>query len=86
MNSIQEKYKGQELPKWINAEKGTVIASDPNLHVHNYIFNATYNEKKGRFQAGEFEALFKNRQLLETVFHARTAEKLQNLGYHIRAQ
>ena len=83
MNELKEQYKGEALPDWVNERKGTVIASDPNLHVHNYIFNATYNEQKGRFQAGEFDAIFKNRQLLENIFHSRVAKGLQDIGYTI---
>ena len=83
MNEIKEQYKGKAMPDWVNEKKGTVIASDPNLHVHNYIFNATYNEKKDRFQAGEFDAIFKNRQLLENMFHSRVAKGLQDIGYTI---
>ena len=82
-HEIKERYKGEELPNWFNAEKNTVVSSDPNLHVHNFIFNATYNKDKGRFQAGEFDAIFKNRQLLENVFHSRVAKRLQDIGYDI---
>ena len=80
-DEIKAQYKGQELPKWFDHEKETVISSDPNLHFHNYTFNVTYNKEKNRYQAGEFDEVVKNLKLGETIFHSQLAKGLEEIGY-----
>ena len=57
--------------------------ADPHLHTHAYAMNTTWNEKAGRFQAGEFGSIKKDAPYYEAAFDARLAHKMKNLGYEI---
>ena len=54
-----------------------------NIHSHVPIFNTTWNEKKGRFQAGEFSQLHYDRGYYESVYMAHMAKNLQEVGYQV---
>lgn len=56
---------------------------DPHMHQHVFVFNTTWNEKKERFQAGEFSQLHIDRPFYEADFNARLARNLQKVGYNI---
>ena len=59
------------------------MVPDPHLHQHCYIFNATWNEKKERFQAIEMGTIKENAPYYEAVFNSKLANKLQEYGYAI---
>jgi len=59
---------------------------DPHLHAHCFTFNATFDEVEGKWKAGEFVELKRQATLFEASFHSRLAEKMQELGYGIRAK
>ena len=56
---------------------------DPHLHQHVYVFNATYDQKEGKFKAAQFGDIKANAPYFEAVFHSRLADKLQQAGYQI---
>lgn len=56
---------------------------DPHLHRHAFAFNTTWNEKKGRFQAGEFSTIKQDAPYYEAAFDARLAARMKQLGYGI---
>ena len=55
--------------------------SDPHLHMHCYVPNATYVHSKQRWQAAEFGAIKRQAPYYEAAFHARLAHQVQALGY-----
>lgn len=56
--------------------------ADPHLHIHAFVLNWT--EKDGKYYAGEFEEIVRQRPSLQAKFEARLARKLQNeLGYAV---
>ncbi|MEZ6063744.1 MAG: MobF family relaxase [Planctomycetaceae bacterium] len=54
---------------------------DPHVHMHCFIINTT--EHDGRFYAGEFEEIIRQRKALQARFEARLASKLDALGYPV---
>lgn len=56
---------------------------DPHLHVHCFAFNATYDDKEGRWKAANFRDIKKDAPYSEAAFHSRLTEKLVALGYGI---
>lgn len=55
----------------------------PHLHQHVYVFNTTWNEKKNRFQAGQFGGLKKDAPYYEAIFHNTLAKNLVDKGFAI---
>lgn len=53
---------------------------DPHLHAHSFVFNTTWDEKEGRWKAGQFAGLKRDAPYFEAVFHSRLARKLEELG------
>ncbi len=53
---------------------------DPHLHAHAFVFNTTWDEKEGRWKAGQFAGLKRDAPYFEAVFHSRLARKLEELG------
>lgn len=63
-------------------DKGEV---DPHLHAHCFVFNATWDDKEGRYKAGQFRDLKRDARFFEARMHARLAKALrEELGYSIR--
>jgi conjugative relaxase-like TrwC/TraI family protein len=60
-----------------------VSLPDPHLHCHAVAINATWDEVEGRWKAGEFEHLVRDKGYYQAAFHSRFAEKLATLGYGI---
>ena len=56
---------------------------DPNLHVHAYCFNVSYDQEEDRFKAGEFFHIKRDAPYFESIFHSKLAEEMQKLGYII---
>lgn len=54
---------------------------DCHLHIHGYIFNVTFDPVEKRFKAGQFHDLHIDRPYFEALFHARLAQRLQDLGH-----
>jgi conjugative relaxase-like TrwC/TraI family protein len=62
-------------------DKGEV---DPHLHIHAFVFNATYDLKEQKFKAGQFRDLKRDASYFEARFHARLAKALrEEFGYSI---
>ncbi len=59
---------------------------DPHEHVHNVIFNATYDAHEGTYKSLKITGLKNDAPLLQAVFLSRLAEKVQILGYEIESQ
>lgn len=57
---------------------------DPHLHVHCYVFNATYDATEGKWKAGEFGDLKRNAPFFEAHFHAALMKRVGELGYAVR--
>lgn len=56
---------------------------DPHLHAHCFVFNSTWDEREGRWKAGQFAALKRDAPYFEAVFHSRLAHGLAELGLPI---
>lgn len=54
---------------------------DPHLHVHAYVFNATYCEAEGRWQAVDVAGVVKDSAYWRAAADARLAARLNALGY-----
>lgn len=54
---------------------------DPHLHAHLYCFNTTFDEKEGRFKAGQFGDLKRDAPYWEAAFDSRLSRRLNALGY-----
>ena len=57
--------------------------SDPMLHAHLFVFNATLDPVEQRWKAGQFRDLKRDAPYWEAAIHARLAAKLKELGYGI---
>jgi len=55
----------------------------PHLHQHVYVFNTTWNERKQRFQAGQFGQIKKDAPYYEAIFHNNLAKNLKDKGFAI---
>lgn len=59
---------------------------DPQLHVHAYVFNATFDPQEQRWKAAQFGDVKRHAGYYEAAFHARLAASMRALGFQIRAQ
>lgn len=57
--------------------------SDPHLHTHCFVFNATYDHEEKQWKAAQIGDIKKDAPYYEAVFHSTLANKLQKLGYGI---
>lgn len=57
---------------------------DPHLHCHAVAFNATFDTSEGRWKAGQFGGIVRDKLYYQAAFHARLAGRLQELGYGVR--
>jgi len=64
-------------------QKGKQFVPDPHLHTHCFVVNATWNEKKGRYQAIEIGNIKKNAPYYEALYHNHLAQQLHQAGYEI---
>lgn len=53
---------------------------DPHLHAHCVVFNTTHDSVEDRWKAGQFADLKADAPYFEALFHARLAERMQELG------
>ena len=58
---------------------------DPHLHVHCYIFNASYDQKEDRFKAAQLGKIRRDSRYYEACFHSHLADNLARQGYEIEA-
>lgn len=56
---------------------------DPQLHAHNFVFNATWDSEEQRFKAGQFQDIHRDAPYYQAAFHARLADRLTDLGFGI---
>lgn len=54
---------------------------DPHLHVHCYVFNATWDHEENRYKACQFRDMNRDMPYHQEAFHCRLAWKLEQLGY-----
>jgi conjugative relaxase-like TrwC/TraI family protein len=57
----------------------------PQLHAHCFVFNATYDAVEDQWKAGQFGKIKGDGYYWQAVQQARFANRLQELGYSIRA-
>lgn len=58
---------------------------DPHLHSHCYVLNVTWDDQEQRMKAGQFREINRNMPFYQAQFHKIFADKLEALGYDIRA-
>ena len=56
---------------------------DPQLHCHAVAFNVSYDPVEGRFKAGQFGNVVRDKGYYQAAFHARFAKRLADIGYGI---
>lgn len=56
---------------------------DPQLHVHCFAFNATWDDSELRWKAGQFRQLVRDHPYYQGVFYTKFATKMAGLGYPI---
>jgi conjugative relaxase-like TrwC/TraI family protein len=59
---------------------------DPHVHLHAYLMNLVWAPHEDRFQAGQFDDLFIDRDQIEAAFEARLALRLKALQAPIERQ
>ncbi len=59
---------------------------DPHLHAHVFAPNMTFDEKEGRWKAGQFGELKRDAPYFEAAFDARFAHSLNAMGYQTERQ
>jgi conjugative relaxase-like TrwC/TraI family protein len=57
--------------------------SDPHLHAHCFVFNATHDNDEQKWKAGQFAQIKQDAPYYEACFHSNLANKLETLGYNI---
>lgn len=57
--------------------------ADPHLHIHCFVFNATFDHTEMRFKAGQFRPVVRDHPYFQAVYHTKLAAKLEDLGYPI---
>lgn len=62
---------------------GDDLTTDPQIHIHNFVLNATYCENEEVWKAGQFRELIRNMGYYEADFESRLATRLIALGYEI---
>ncbi|HYG33839.1 MAG TPA: MobF family relaxase [Clostridia bacterium] len=58
---------------------------DPHLHIHCYVFNATYDQAEDAWKALQFGRVMEEADYYQKAFHARLATKLKGLGLEIES-
>lgn len=57
--------------------------TDPHLHSHCFVFNATYDKQDKKWKAGQFGQIKQDAPYYESFFHSEFANRLSKLGYDI---
>ncbi|MEM7013911.1 MAG: MobF family relaxase, partial [Verrucomicrobiota bacterium] len=57
---------------------------DPHLHVHAFVFNATFNSVEGRWKAAKIRDARRDIPMHQAAFHARLAKRVSDLGYAVK--
>ena len=57
---------------------------DPHLHVHAYVFNATWDALEERWKAAKIHDIKVDAPFFQALFHSRLAKSIADLGYSIR--
>ncbi|MDO8544376.1 MAG: MobF family relaxase [Opitutaceae bacterium] len=59
--------------------------SDPHLHNHNFLFNATFDfaEGSGKWKAAQMGLIIENAPVYQAIFYADLARRAQQLGYRL---
>ena len=53
---------------------------DPQLHLHAFVFNTTWDGEESRWKAGQFRELKRDAPYFQAAFRVRLANRLQDLG------
>jgi conjugative relaxase-like TrwC/TraI family protein len=56
---------------------------DPNLHIHAFTFNATFDSVEGRWKAAQFRDHKRDAGYYEALFHSKLSKQVKDLGYGI---
>lgn len=56
---------------------------DPQLHVHCFVFNSTFDKEEDRWKAGQFRELKRDAPYFQAAFRVRLANRLQDLDFGI---
>ena len=59
---------------------------DPQLHVHAYAFNFTWDAQEHSWKAGQFREAKRQAGYYEAVFHSRLAAAMRDMGFDIRRE
>lgn len=62
---------------------GSDLTPDPQIHVHNFVLNATHCAEENAWKAAQFRDLKKNGGYFSADFESRLAGRLTELGYAI---
>src|SRR6185312_8229780 len=53
------------------------------LHIHCFVFNATWDDQERCWKAGQFRELKRDAPYFQAAFRVRLANKLQDLGFGV---
>ncbi|MEL6396622.1 MAG: MobF family relaxase [Planctomycetota bacterium] len=56
---------------------------DPQLHMHCFVFNATFDGVESRWKAGQFRPVVRDHPYFQAAYHTRLAANLEAIGYPI---
>lgn len=59
-------------------------APDPHLHMHCYVFNATWDAVEQRTKAAQFRDAQRDMPYYQALFHKDLSDRLIGLGYQVR--
>lgn len=71
---------------WLETQRdrdGRLNLPDPQLHMHVYAMNATFDAVEGIWKAGDFMRQKRDASYYQAAYHVRLARELQALGYEI---
>lgn len=56
---------------------------NPQLHVHVFVFNTTWDADEDRWKAGQFRELKRDAPFFQAAFRVRLANNLQDIGFGV---
>lgn len=59
-------------------------APDPHLHMHCFVFNATFDKQENKIKAAQFRDIMRHMPYYQARFHKRLADRLTDIGYRIK--
>lgn len=59
------------------------LAPDPQLHMHCFVMNASYDDVEGKWKAGQFGEIKRDAPYYEAIFHSHLTDRLSKLGLDI---